>query len=72
MKTRSLIITLFCILLSATVNAQNWKLINPNERYHFQHIDDTMPLHTILTDSAKLVGEDSVFYLNRFFLPIAL
>lgn len=51
------------------VLAQNWKLITPGEKHHFQHVNDTLPWHTILIDSAKRIGEDSIYYLNRFFLP---
>lgn len=61
-----LIIILFSI---SNLMAQNWNLIRQNERYHYQVSNDTIPLHTIFIDSLKVLNGDSVYYLNRFFLP---
>jgi len=51
------------------INAQNWNLFQQNEHYHFQHSGDTIPLYTLFIDSVRVLNGDSIFYLNRFFLP---
>ncbi len=67
MKRFLLFISLIAFLTSS--NAQNWNLIIKNERHYFQKTGDTIPLNTILVDSLMVAENDTLCYLNRFFLP---
>ncbi|MDA3892542.1 MAG: T9SS type A sorting domain-containing protein [Salinivirgaceae bacterium] len=58
-----------CLCFAVQLNAQNWNFIQPSERYHFQHKDDTLPLHTILIDSSRIEESITTSYLNRLFFP---
>ena len=71
MKNYHFFILLFLILLlcQPNINAQNWNLLQIDERYHYQKTGDTIPLYTLFIDSVKTANSDSVFYFNRFFLP---
>lgn len=66
---RSSITVFITLLLCSNLYAQNWNFISPNERYHFQHIDDSIPLHTILIDSSQSKNKLTTNFLNRLFLP---
>lgn len=61
------IVFLVSALLYVNAFSQDWAFIKPNERYHFQHTDDEIPLNTVFIDSATLIDGDSLYYLNRLF-----
>lgn len=58
---KTLLISLTLIAISSL--AQNWNLINPN--YTYNYAVDTVYDISIHTDSIKVIGNDSIFYLNR-------
>jgi len=65
MKSKTL---LFLSLLSLSVTAQNWQPINKGWHYNYRFNNANLVTNTILVDSAKAIGADSIFYLNRILL----
>jgi len=65
MKSKTLLLFIF---LSLTVTAQNWQPINKAWHYNYRFNNANLVTNTILVDSAKAIGADSVFYLNRILL----
>ena len=59
-------ILLFTIGLS--VSAQSWKPFYKSDTVNFKFNNSNIVSNTIWVDSAKVVGSDSVFYLNRIFI----
>jgi len=57
---------LFTIGLS--VSAQSWKPFYKGDTVNFKFNNSNIVSNTIWVDSAKVVGSDSVFYLNRVFI----
>ena len=64
----SILIMLF-VALTSNLIAQNWNLLNQNERYHFRKFGDSLPIYTLFIDSLLVNSSDTTFYMNRFFLP---
>jgi len=66
LKTR---ILLFYICITASIaTAQNWWPINKAWHYNYRFDNANLVTNTILVDSAKAIGNDSIFYLNRILL----
>ena len=63
---KKLLFLLFLIFISLIfLQAQNWQPINQFDKYNYQ-IDTTEYItNTVWANSVELVGEDSIFYLNR-------
>ena len=66
---RHLLLVVLVLFSTNYGKSQNWNLIKKGERHYFQKMGDTIPLCTIFNDSFKMEGNDTLFFLNRFFLP---
>src|ERR1022692_2486287 len=64
MKRNILFLFLFH-LLSIHVFAQNWSVINSSYKFNYQLDGDNVITSTIWVDSSIVVGNDSLYYLNR-------
>jgi|LakMenE01Jun11ns_1017448.scaffolds.fasta_scaffold9281058_1 hypothetical protein len=49
--------------------SQNWELFNKNSYYHYKDNITSNYSNSILIDSFKLVGTDTLFYLNLVCSP---
>jgi len=59
--------TILCVLLLFPIisYAQNWNLINAENKYYFKSGNINYISNTIFADSFSVVANDTVFYLNR-------
>lgn len=64
-----LFFTISLFVNSLICSAQNWNLIQLNDKHHFFKEGGEIPKHTMFVDSFHVSGSDTTFYLNRFFLP---
>jgi Secretion system C-terminal sorting domain len=53
------------LLASFGLFSQNWTPVAPGEKLNYRHADSILISHTILIDSVRMDGQDSLFFLNR-------
>lgn len=56
-------------LLPLSAFGQNWAPFTRNEKFNFRHADSSVITQVIWVDSVKILGTDSVFFLNRVVQP---
>ena len=57
--------TIFSLIITLALNAQNWSPILTGEKMNYKHSDSAYITNTIWVDSAQIVNSDSLFFLNR-------
>lgn len=55
----------FLLLISLTLPAQNWEILNSHDRYNYQASGAPLITNVIFADSFKVFGSDTLYYLNR-------
>ncbi|HAD10940.1 MAG TPA: hypothetical protein DCF33_00730 [Saprospirales bacterium] len=58
-------ILLLFLLASQILHSQNWLPVVPGETQHYRLPDSNHITHSLLIDSVKQVGSNTIYYLNR-------